>query len=253
MKIALATPYGAHLEHPDVSMRMANMQSSLLQHQFVHTTIAMHIVSLARHKLVEMALEHDADVVWFVDSDVLLPPNASILVDHIEAGVPVVSGLYVQRHPPFIPQAYFVAATEVGIHNYMPMIDVPSEPTYVDAVGAGCLLVRTDVFRTLREHHEERRTALREARDRILSGKARLPIRLKGVTDAAVHDALALGPWFEFLAGVGEDFYFCEKLRGIGIRPMLEPNVSCGHIGQQAFDISHFRHAANQGFVMEGN
>ena len=83
MLIAVATPYGAHLEHPEVMRRVEFLKSRMLNCKFVTAEISMHIVSLARTKLVEQCLVAGADAIFFVDSDVLIPENAYILFDHL--------------------------------------------------------------------------------------------------------------------------------------------------------------------------
>ena len=72
-------------------------------------------------------------------------------------------------------------------------------------------------------------------------------------TKKAIHYAMSLGPWFEFLGHVGEDFYFCEQLAEIGIRPLLVPSVKCQHIGQVAYGIEHFNQAKANGIVQEAS
>jgi len=210
----------------------------MFHHKFVHSEISMHIVSLARTKLVEGSLEQGGDAVWVVDSDVLIPENADILVEHLSDEHPVVSGLYVARFPPHLPQAYTRAAVfQGGYHPYLPVIDVDGPPRFVDAIGAGCLLVRSDVFVRLKEAHDEYIKVLSKRRYSAPE------------TVRAIHYAMSLGPWFEFLGHVGEDFYFCEQLAKIGIRPWFVPEVKCYHIGQTAFGYEHFKSLLDQGLV----
>lgn len=238
MLIAVATPYGAHLEHPEVMRRVEFLKSRMLNCKFVTAEISMHIVSLARTKLVEQCLVAGADAIFFVDSDVLIPENAYILFDHLSDEHPVVSGLYVHRHPPHLPQAYVRATNHVnGKHPYLPVVNVGDTPRSVDGVGAGCLLVRSDVFGKLKDRHEA-----------YLQTIVGVEYGDSGLAEA-VHYASSLGPWFEFLGNVGEDFYFCEQLSKIGIRPWLVPEVQCQHIGQVAFGIEHFTAALAQGLV----
>lgn len=244
LKVAMCTPYGPHLDHPEVITRIMDVKRSRPFDTFYDVNISMHIVSLARTKLVETALAQGVDVVWFVDSDVLLPADAGIILDHVmNDRSPVVSGLYVHRHPPHLPQVYVRATVHAnGDHPYLPVINIPNDPTFVDATGAGCLAVRADVFGLVAAEHRMYQAEL---------SKRLAKLAPLGATARALHYALSLTPWFEFLGRVGEDFYFFEQLDRIGIRPLLLPMVKCYHIGQQPFGFEHFESAKRAGVVQD--
>jgi GT2 family glycosyltransferase len=97
-------------------------------------------IDVARNEIIEKA-PADADYVLFLDSDVLVPPDAVLkLMSH---GKDIVSGLYFSSNPPFYPHAY----KSDGKGKYDHIFDYPKDSLLeVDAVGAGALLVRKAVF-----------------------------------------------------------------------------------------------------------
>jgi hypothetical protein len=87
-------------------------------------------------------LYHEASHVFFVDDDTLMPPDA--LMRLLEHDVPIVSGFYTQRVPPFWPIPMRLWGKQyIHITKYCPGLQE------VDAVGGGCLLVKREVFETL--------------------------------------------------------------------------------------------------------
>lgn len=79
--------------------------------------------------------------IFFLDSDIVLPSDALIrLLSH---NLDIVSGLYFNWKFPHTPQAYI----EVN-GLYKPILEY-SGLMEVDAVGAGCLLVKRSVFDSL--------------------------------------------------------------------------------------------------------
>lgn len=248
MFIAFGTPFGgsaspAHYRH------RAIVQASRLSDTFVSIEIDLAIVSKARNEIVE-ALPPNVDALWFVDSDILLPNNAGQLLDYLSDETPVVSGLYFSRKPPHLPQVYFHATSDPYSFSYLPVIQIPPRPFFADATGAGCLIVRTDVLRELADRHQE---AAAKAKEWLNSCEAFKSEALGPTEEAAKHFlqmGLRLGAHFEFLQGVGEDFYFCNQLyRYLGIRPLVVPEVECGHEATVSITRAHFQASMGQGPV----
>jgi hypothetical protein len=218
-------------------------QASMLQHSFMHAEIDMNVVSLARNNIVE-SLHSDIDVTFWVDSDVVIPPNSGELLNYLTDETPVVSGIYVSRRFPYFPQVYTKATVHKdGDHPYLPVLDIPDRPTLYDAVGAGFMMVKRWVFDKLAENSKRRD-------DNIKNWLA----KYRGAQDTeqfieverALHLAMSLRPWFEFLGKVGEDFYFCERLAEIGIRPLVVPTVWARHIGRMEFGQEHYEQVKRQ-------
>lgn len=102
-------------------------------------------ISVSRDKAVQMAISIGARWLWFVDADVLPPPNALTVL--LEANKPIIGGLYVRRHnPPFNEMLRF--RTD-GTQGLRPIADGEYEQGTIveaDAVATGCLLINTEVF-----------------------------------------------------------------------------------------------------------
>jgi len=100
-----------------------------------------------RNTVVRRALERGSEWVLFLDDDHSFPPT--ILDVLLSRNVPVVSCLYLNRADPFLPIAY-AEKDEEG--NYWPL-DLSQCPEHglvqVRAVGAGGLLIKTDVLRQI--------------------------------------------------------------------------------------------------------
>lgn len=114
-----------------------------------HTALAHAIgssISRNRNTIAEQALESGAEWIWYVDDDQIFPPDT--LLKLLARNRSVVSGLYLQREAPFVPHMYdreeengAVYAKHLGAGD--------SGLQSVLATGAGCLLVRTAVLKTL--------------------------------------------------------------------------------------------------------
>lgn len=243
MRIALCTPHGA-LGSPEHYRRKAMVQSQLPGHSFTYVEIDMHIVSKARTMIVS-AVPADVDVLWFIDSDILLPSNAGLLIRALDQH-PVVSGLYFSRRYPHLPQVYNRVSPGLTSFIYLPWVNLPATPFYTDAVGAGCLIVRASVFHDLKDKHDAWRRTVERWTDRWV--KRRKP----SVETQAILRALQLGtsltPWFEFLDVVGEDFWFCEALRFyLGLRVLVVPEVTCEHEAVRPVTRADWEAALQQG------
>ena len=95
--------------------------------------------------IAERALAMQCDAVFHVEDDhVYAPDTLTRLLSHDKA---IVSGLYVGREPPFAPRVF----SELSETGATPLALTPFRRGLVEAegVGAGCLLIRTDVFRAL--------------------------------------------------------------------------------------------------------
>lgn len=98
-----------------------------------------------RNIIAKLALDSNCDYVWYLDDDQVLAPDTLIrLLAHDKD---IVSGLYLHREPPFSPQVY----DRVEGVLYHPRCLNPLERGLVSALatGAGCMLVKIDVFKKL--------------------------------------------------------------------------------------------------------
>lgn len=95
------------------------------------------LVDRARNRLIEQMLDHPIQPthLFFLDADIV--PPADTLMKLLATCKPIVSGLYRRRLPPYEPMA-FVKNKPIPIKG--PRL------RKVDVVGAGCLLIRREVF-----------------------------------------------------------------------------------------------------------
>lgn len=247
MHIVFCTPYGPHMMFPEHHRRKIYVQGLDYNHRYTYAEVDMNVVSLARNSIVN-SIPPDADLTFWVDSDIILPDNALDLINYVSDEHPVVSGLYFSRRFPYLPQVYSRAVVhEDGKHPYLPIVDIPATPTSYDAVGAGFMVVRPDVFVRLKEAKEENNRNLSCAIDKMSnSGELTEEMVL------AEHYYKSLSPWFEFLGNVGEDFYFCEMLAKVGIRPLLVPHVVAQHLSISPIGAEHYQTIKQQQLVYAG-
>ncbi len=114
-------------------------------------------VDRARNEIVDMVLHPErprppqypegvnpaykqATHVFFIDDDMLLPPTA--LLHLLKHDVPIVGGLYFGRMQPHLPIAY----RHVEDNQWIPITEFCAGLQEVDAIGAGCLLIKREVF-----------------------------------------------------------------------------------------------------------
>ncbi len=149
-------------------------------------------IDRARCDLVSQARQMNASHIFFLDSDVILPPDG--LIRLWNRRLPIVSGVYGSKHEApgvWIEQAksgqarYAAVAPQVLEQNQL-----FTHPDIV--VGGGCLLVDMNVFKRIEEPYFE-------------WTQGRKP------------------------NGVSEDFDFCEKVRKAGIPIHVDTTVRCLH------------------------
>jgi len=231
MFVVFATPFGKPAT-PDHYRGKSIVQAASLSHTFSYAEADLMIVSKARNSLVEV-LPPDADVVWFVDADIILPQGAEVLLEYVQHPTsPVVSGLYFSRQAPHMPQVYNRAQPGPTNFAFLPVITIPDKPFHADAVGAGCLVMQMDVLRCMAEEHAKWQAQVKKWSKRWLAQRTRRGSDLR--VTMAVQRALELGTsltaHWEFLEVCGEDFYFCEQLRQyLDVRPLVVPSVECAH------------------------
>lgn len=154
-------------------------------------------VAIARNLIVDRFLqETSASHLLFWDDDVLVPADA--LMQLLDANEAIISGFYTTRQAPCQPVVYKRLGTRG--HKYRPVMPVEPGKFLVDGCGAGFLLIRRDVFETIKPPWFQ-----------FVCGRA------KG-------------------SNVSEDFYFCEKALKAGYRIVVDSRVSCGHVGRYIFD-----------------
>jgi len=171
----------------------------------MQSVVADSPVDKARELICEQALIVGAPYVWFVDDDTV-PPTAALrmllhaLEQHPEAGA--IGGIYCIKEEPTYPLVF----NEFGNGPFWDWRAGEVFPIW--AVGTGCMLIRTEALKNLPK------------------------------------------PWFKFIdmasnegvfseglkvnnIYVGEDVYFCDKLKQAGYKVLAHGGVLCDHWDMQ--------------------
>lgn len=151
-----------------------------------------------REMIMQDALDGNYDYLFFVDDDIVLPPDAlEQLFETIEADpqTAVAGGLYYSRDSirPIAVSGWESADTTTA---YVPPFTSRSTDT-VDGIGFGCAILRVSVARTFAEPYFPAHVYLERAS------------RVARQCD--------------------EDFRYCERVRQAGYRVRLDARVHCGH------------------------
>lgn len=151
------------------------------------------------------------DYVLHVDSDIILPNDT--LVKLLASNKLIISGLYIQRKPDTQILEVYQDSASGGVENipYWAIYDKGIIP--IAACGFGCVLVNSDVYRSMIYPHFVYTSAIDHANTR------------------------------------SEDIYFCSKARAQGIISYADTSIICNHVGSSYFSIepiSHLEHIAKQ-------
>lgn len=161
---------------------------------------------IARNEIVRTWLDDgDEDYLLFLDADMTFP--ADVVRQLVRHAVPVVTGRYHMRKPPYHSVAYVKHRTKTGAHCYAP-VHWGQGLVEIERGGAGCLLIRRDVAEAIR---------------------ARIG-----------HN------WFRYQRGpepphdftVSEDFWFYQQALEAGFKVYLDWDCGCEHLQTMAINRS---------------
>lgn len=145
-----------------------------------------------RNSAVDYMLKNpDFTHIFFVDSDMVVQKDA--LIKLFKQEKEIISGLYFHRNPPHEPHLYKME------NNSLLSIKDYAKDTVIecDAVGAGCLLIKRDVFEKLLDK---------------------------------VKSADGQSQFFVTTPTIGEDIFFCELAKQNSFQIFCDTSVKCGHI-----------------------
>ena len=176
-------------------------QSLAMLQKVGECAICMQVGSLvydSRNALAKQAIQMGADLVFWLDSDMVFEPDtlmkmyASMKLDDLD----FLTGVYYRRREPFTP----VIFDKVDIQNNGSCLttefdDIPERGLFeVGACGFGCVLMKTQML---------------------------------------VDVALQYNDMFSPIGRVGEDISFCWRARQCGYKLMADPSIKLGHYSQQ--------------------
>lgn len=159
------------------------------------TIVAFQIGSLvytSRNDLAQIAIKQGCDYIFWLDSDMMFPPDAlTRMFKSLEHG-DIVSGLYFRRVAPFTPVIYDkLDIDDTGCHYTEPK-EIPDGIFEVAGCGFGCVLMPTDIMIDVIEKY---------------------------------------GSPFTPINGIGEDLSFCWRARQLGFKIVCDPDIPLGHVG----------------------
>ena len=150
---------------------------------------------MARNSAAMAALDAGAEWLFFLDSDVVAPPDTILrLMKHKQ---PIISGVYHRRSPPIGHPVMMKGGQFVDDYPANKIIEV-------DVVGAGCLLIHTSVLKTLPAQAPGRHWF-------------RWGVDMKGILDPV--DCMS------------EDYTFCIHSIRHGYKVLVDTSIQCKHIG----------------------
>lgn len=201
MKILIAVPCMDQVPVP--------FCQSLAQLQKVgECTLAMKPGSLiytSRNSLAQMAIQMEADYVFWMDSDMVFKPDTLIrMVDTLKKNnLDILTGLYFRRVPPYTPVLFDQLEMRTKtICAWSEFKQIPDGLFEVGGCGFGCVLMDTGVFLSVQAKH---------------------------------------GNMFAPMGNNGEDLAFCMRARDCGYKIFCDPSIICGHVGYSIVDDQFFR------------
>jgi hypothetical protein len=155
----------------------------------------------ARNMACEDVLQHNFTWLFFLDDDVVTPPDAyHRLAAH---GKDIISGLYYRRAEPIVP--VMMKNNDKGQAVWITQWSPPRSLIEVDLVGAGCLLIHRRVLERMKPPWFEWQIGREDPKaDPTKPPQNRL----------------------------SEDFAFCQKAkREYGFSVFVDTSIECEHIG----------------------
>jgi hypothetical protein len=163
-----------------------------------HIPLPATIIASARNQICRTYLdEHDADWLWFIDTDMTFPPE---IVDRLVHSAhprdrPIMGALCFSITDDFkaAPTIYVVRPDQkIGR-----VLDYPRNQIVRAWTGTGCLLIHRDVLERMRE---------------------KWPKPWEWFVHAQIGDEM-----------VGEDITFCARAEELGIPVHVDTSIKCGH------------------------
>jgi hypothetical protein len=189
MKLLIAIPTHDYMHMDFVNSLMALTKK--LNEEGIDYHVKLHggtLVYHGRDALAKLAIEGGfTDVLW-LDADMVF--QDTIVEDLQFSGKPFVSGIAHGRRPPH--QSCLFSEIFPGIQRFT---EYPTDTFRVAGCGFGCVLIKTEILKVVRERH---------------------------------------GTCFFPTMELGEDLAFCKKATDAGYEIWAEPSVRLGHIGHIA-------------------
>lgn len=160
----------------------------------------------ARNSITIKAIEHGADRIMMIDSDMTFDPDLMQRMSaRIDEGCEMVCGLFFKRSLPTTPVIYKQLEPPVEDENKQihtritEYTDYPKDSLFeVEGCGFGAVMMTTELAKAVWETYKE--------------------------------------PAFQPYQWCGEDMSFCYKVRKLGRKIWCDSSIKVGHIGQVEFN-----------------
>ena len=153
--------------------------------------VSGHQLPFARNRIVQHSLETNADYLFFVDADMIFPPDT--LVRLLKHNLDIVNALAFRRTKPNYPCIFNWSETEKSYTT----VAYTTGLLEVDATGMPAILIKTDVFRKMKEIWPNQ-------------------------------------PWYYYRDHLfSSDLSFCENARKLGYKIMIDTDLKIGHLGEE--------------------
>lgn len=162
--------------------------------------------NVSEHRLArnDIAFRTKGDWLFTLDTDHSFEPDLLIRMLNCMSkyNLDVLSGLYRHKAKPYPPVAFM--KHEGGLYEVVGGFDMSdgSEICEVDAVGGGCMLIKTEVFRR-------------------------------------IYNELKENP-FDMLMPLSEDISFCSRVQRLGLKIFINPNIEAYHLMTQPLTHSDY-------------
>ena len=162
------------------------------------------LIYTSRNSLAMMAIQMDADFVFWLDSDMVFKSDTLVrMMDTLKKNdLDILTGLYFRRVPPYSPVLFDKLEQNGENTEFSEFNKIPDELFEVGGCGFGCVLMKTDVF---------------------------FDVQSK------------FGNMFAPMGNNGEDVAFCIRARECGYKIYCDPSIVCGHVGYSVIDDQFYR------------
>jgi len=211
-----------------------------------------------RNQITDEAVSVEPDAIYWWDDDTTHPAGA--LRALLDLQVPFAAGVYHLKAAPYVPVAYFRNPNG----SYRSMINFTlGELVEVDFCGMGCALIRREVYEDIRNAHSVYKTERgsyivvekknefdvgddydaflgRSGENVVVNGK----YSIQAVRPVPEDEAKTLKlhfPWYGMEVTRTEDVWFCELASHVGVKPLIDTSVQCGHWGESPTEREHFK------------
>jgi uncharacterized Fe-S cluster protein YjdI len=188
------------------------------------------ITSAARNLIAAKALKENFDYVFFLDSDMIVPPDIiKRLWSHDKL---IVSGLYRARRG--IGNYFaFNYNEETKLFSNSRCINFAEELLKIDGLGTGCLLINCDVFKQLSKpwfFYDDGSDVNIEAVNKIIDQNNMFSGSYSVKIENVDRDKFSTTGY-----GRGEDLNFFKKCYEAKIDCYIDTSLFCGHVGTQIY------------------